>query len=63
MSGRPATKKAPRVPQSGAVVQAALDYADLGVKPGQTIRLAVKESSSDKPPDRGFFPDILLALK
>jgi hypothetical protein len=63
MGGKPAARAAPRVPLSGSVVQAALDYTDLGVKPGQTIRLVVKESSSDKPPDGGLFPEILLTLK
>ena len=63
MLGRPVSKAAPLVPIVGALVEAALDYADLNVKPGQTIRLVVKESSSDSAPDGGWFPDIILTLK
>jgi hypothetical protein len=44
------------------VIRGTLDYADLKVKPGQTIRILVREASSstDLP---GYFPEILLTLK
>jgi hypothetical protein len=38
------------------------DYADLKVKPGQTIRILVREASS-KTDLAGYFPEILLTLK
>jgi hypothetical protein len=63
MLGRPASKAARRAPIVGALVEATLDYADLDVKPGQRIRLVVKESSSESAPDGGWFPDIVLTLK
>ena len=46
-----------------AVAQGAIDYVDLKVKPGQTIRILVKESSGYRAEDDGLFPGILLTLK
>ena len=46
-----------------AVAQGAIDYADLKVKPGQTIRILAKESCGYKAEDDGLFPEILLTLK
>ncbi len=60
MGGR---KEAPHVPIAGNVVRAALDYADLKVKPGQTIRIVVEEACGYQAADHGFFPEILLTLK
>ena len=60
------TIRAPKVPVVGTVVQASLDYTSLKVKPGQTIRILARESSSGATPTgemRGFFPEILLTLK
>jgi len=58
--GRKASAKTPIGPD--LVVRGTLDYADLKVKPGQTIRILVREASSstDLP---GYFPEILLTLK
>ncbi len=57
-------KEPKKVPVSGAVVRASLPYAALGVKPGQTIRLKVREACAGKMGGpQGFFPDILLTLK
>ncbi len=60
--GFPGTKKAVQVPVTGKVVEAGLDYADIGVKPGQTIRLRAQESGGN-PKDDGFFPTVVLTLK
>ncbi len=62
----PPATEAPQVPIKGTLVQASLLYTSLGVKPGQTIRLVVRESCTY--PTRtgmmqGFFPEILLTLK
>ena len=53
------------MPVSGAVVQATLDYVAMGVKPGQTIRLVVREYCAGKVKSvpQGFFPDVVLTLK
>jgi hypothetical protein len=58
--GRKASIKTPIGPDF--VVRGVIDYADLKVKPGQTIRILVREasSSSDLP---GYFPEILFTLK
>ena len=58
-------KAAPTSPVTGAVVQANLAYAAMGVKPGQTIRLIVREYCAGKAGGvtQGFFPEILLTLK
>ena len=45
----------------GPVVQASVPYAAMGLKPGQTIRLVVREACAGKM--AGFFPDIVLTLK
>lgn len=44
------------------VVRGTIDYADLKVKPGQTIRILVREASSSTGLP-GYFPEILLTLK
>jgi hypothetical protein len=56
-------KKAPKLDIAGNVVQGALDYADLRVKPGQTIRVLAKEHCGGGSKDGGFFPDVVLTLK
>jgi hypothetical protein len=63
LMGFPGRKEAAHSPIAANVVQAALDYADLKVKPGQTIRILVKEACGDMAPDHGYFPEILLTLK
>lgn len=59
----PGTKAAAQVPIVGNVVSAALDYADLKVKSGQTMRILVEEACGSSAEDHGFFPEILLTLK
>ncbi|HWC65924.1 MAG TPA: hypothetical protein VG777_07570, partial [Thermoanaerobaculia bacterium] len=56
-------KPSPRTPIKGTVVESTVDYADLKVKPGQKIRLVVRESGGMSSADGGFFPDIFLTLK
>lgn len=59
------TKEPPKTPITGPLVQASLDYTALGVKPGQTIRLVVREAcaGSGEQAGLGFLPDIVLTLK
>jgi hypothetical protein len=53
---------APAVPFEGAVLSASLSYKDLGVKPGQAIRIVARES--DGPTDAtADFPEVILTLK
>jgi hypothetical protein len=61
--GFPGKKKAPEAPIADKVVEATLDYADLQVKPGQTIRILVQEACGSSGEDDGYFPEILLTLK
>ena len=58
--GFPGAKPSAKAPITAKIVQGSIDYADLEVKPGQTIRLLIKESH-DK--DTGLFPEVLLTLK
>jgi hypothetical protein len=58
--GRKASAKQPI--GSDLVVRGTIDYADLKVKPGQTIRILVREASSSSG-FSGYFPEILLTLK
>jgi len=58
--GRKPSAKTPIGPD--LVVRGTIDYADLKVKPGQTIRILVREGSS-KTDLSGYFPEILLTLK
>jgi hypothetical protein len=60
------TVKEPRkTPVKGPVVEASVDYASMGVKSGQTIRLVAREFSAGKikEVEQGFLPEILLTLK
>jgi hypothetical protein len=56
-------KASSKIPIEGKLVQATLDYADLGVKPGQTIRILAQESCADITELSSFFPEIHLTLK
>jgi hypothetical protein len=56
-------KPSPRTPIRGTLVESTVDYADLRVKPGQRIRLVLRESSGMSSADGGFFPDVILTLK
>jgi hypothetical protein len=58
--GFPGAKPSAKAPITANIVQGSIDYADLKVKPGQTIRLLIKESH-DK--DTGLFPEVLLTLR
>ena len=60
--GFPGRKASAQVPIPGKVVQGAVDYADLKVKPGQTIRILVREVSAGGNLS-SYFPEILLTLK
>lgn len=54
--------KAPKVPFQGAVLSASLSYTDLGVKPGQAVRIVAREN--DGPYDEtADFPEVILTLK
>jgi hypothetical protein len=58
--GSKASAKTPIGPD--LVVRGTIDYADLKVKPGQTIRILVREASSGTDLS-GYFPEIVLTLK
>jgi hypothetical protein len=58
--GAKASAKTPIGPD--LVVRGTIDYADLKVKSGQTIRILVREGSSATDLS-GYFPEILLTLK
>ncbi len=53
---------APAVPFQGSVLSASLGYKDLGVKPGQAVRIVarVSDGPSDETAD---FPEVILTLK
>jgi len=57
--GFPGEIKAPRFPVVGKRLEGKLAYANLGVKPGQVLRVLVREEHKDP----GAFPEILLTLK
>ncbi len=61
--GFPGSKASAQTPIAGTVVQGTIDYADLKVKPGQAIRILVKESCGYRAADDGLFPEIVLTLK
>jgi hypothetical protein len=58
-------KAPPKTPIKGPTVQATVDYAAMGVKSGQTIRLVVREYCAGKIKEvtQGYFPEIVLTLK
>ena len=56
-------KASPKVPVAGQVVQCTLDYADLQLKPGQTVRLLAKERGGAPKDGDGSFPIVILTLK
>ncbi len=55
------SKAATRTPIEGKVVVGVLDYEDLKVKPGQTIRILVRESCGPLH-ESSLFPEVLLTL-
>ena len=58
-------KEPTKTPIVGTVVQATVDYASMGLKPGQTIRLVVREYCAGKIKNvpQGYFPEIVLTIK
>lgn len=61
--GFPGSKASAQTPVAGTVVQGTIDYADLKVKSGQTLRILAKESCGYRAADDGLFPEIVLTLK
>jgi hypothetical protein len=58
--------KAPqKTPIKGPVVQATVDYASMGLKSGQTIRLIAREHSAGTVDNKGqgYLPEIMMTLK
>ena len=60
--GFPGSKASAQEPIPGKVMQGSIDYADLKVKPGQTIRILVNEACAGGNLD-SYFPEILLKLQ
>lgn len=57
-------KASAHVPITNRLVTGSLDYADMGLKSGQTIRLVLRRSGGDAPADHSdYFPPVLLVLK
>lgn len=58
-------KEPVKVSFTGAAIQASVSYAAMGVKPGQTIRMIVREACAGERGSLtdGFFPEIVLTLK
>jgi hypothetical protein len=58
-------KEPRKTPITGAVVQATVDYASMGLKSGQTIRLVAREYCAGTVDNvgQGYLPVILLTLK
>lgn len=61
--GFPGSKAAVQVPVNGKMVEAPIDYADLKVKSGQTIRILARETGGSATDGEGYFPIVLLTLK
>ena len=60
----PDRKVSAKVPIANRLVTGSLDYADMGLKSGQTIRLVLRRSGGDAPADHSdYFPPVLLVLK
>lgn len=60
------TVKEPRkTPVKGPLVEASIDYASMGLKSGQTIRLIAREHSAGTKDNvgQGYLPEIMLTLK
>jgi hypothetical protein len=58
-------KEPRKTPIKGPVVQASVDYASMGLKSGQTIRLIAREHSAGTIENKGqgYLPEILMTLK
>ena len=58
--GFPGRKPSVQIPIEGRRVMSSIDYADLSVKPGQTVRILVSEACSLR--RESLFPEIVLTL-
>jgi hypothetical protein len=57
-------KASAHVPITNRLAIGSLDYADMGLKSGQTIRLVLRRSGGEPPADNtDFFPPVWLVLK
>jgi molybdate transport system substrate-binding protein len=58
-------KEPRKTPVTGALIQATVDYASMGVTSGQTIRVVVREYCAGKVKNvaQGFFPEIVLKVR
>jgi hypothetical protein len=54
--------KSPRQPITGDKVQAVLPYTELGVKPGQAVRVAIREVDAG-PMEDAYFTGVTLSLR
>jgi hypothetical protein len=60
----PDRKASAKVPIANGLVAGSLDYADMGLRSGQTIRLILRRSGGDAPADHSdYFPPVFLVLK
>jgi hypothetical protein len=57
------SKVSATVPVTGQVVEASVEYADLKVKPGQTLRILARETGGSPTEGKGTFPWVELTLK
>jgi hypothetical protein len=61
--GFPGEKKAQQYPVDGKTVTVSIDYADIGAKSGQTIRLVTEKTGGRPQHGAPKFDDVLLTLK
>lgn len=61
--GFPGSKASVKVPMTGQVVEASVEYVDLKVKPGQEIRILARESGGSPKEGEADFPWVVLTLK
>lgn len=61
--GFPGEKMSLEVPMKGQVVEASVEYTDLKLKPGQTIRILAREAGGNPKDGMGDFPEVVLTLK
>ena len=56
--------KSPTEPINGTLVKASIPYTELGLKPGSTVRVVVREADASwSLNDKGYFPIATLTLK
>ena len=59
----PGEHESQQFPVDGKIVTASIDYADIGVKPGQTIRLVPRKTGGSPQHGAPEFPSVMLTLK